>query len=469
MGRIIDVLEPVKGETFFSWMFRMINLYSSEVNANKYSMISKDILNSPRPPALFWPENVEEIIAGCNLQKSTYLSSFVTVTERMTNINFYIDVCHGGKLRFDSYTQYKEFYKEHKYNYLQWYSDNALELVFCPECLKETEEPIFYNEHQIKGNKVCWKHGCVLKHVKYKKQWGSLRLIYDSSFAETAKAFSLDKEELEIATQLAKEVHIICENGLKESPDTILKKISQKLFYDERRIWERQYSFSDCFSCFMEPLNDTYFDKLRFGFEFRGLYEALFHDKKYEFKNPMFLIACVCGIFGTFENMYEYELKEVTLDLNRDSRLHTLNYYEDTLPDTFFNEYIILGSYNELPIIKHRSCGCIATNIYTDLNKFRCPACKKEAEIVGAKKKVVLKKEYISDKEFRRMHGGINSFYINYLINRNLLDCIEIGFHFKLLPANYVFTKEIKKLLYEEWGIFSDEFEEPYFKNNVQK
>lgn len=328
MGKdLIDILEPVEGEMFFSWIFRLIVLESPGDLACNYSNTAKNLFSDDgRMPNLFWPYDIDEIIESCNLYKSSYLCNFSSFVEEMTNIPFYMDLCFGGNVRFDTVEEYKTFYKEYKYSFYNRYYNIQYGIHFCPECLKETDFPVFYKEHQIKGNKVCWKHGCELKYIRYEKKGRFINSLCDSSFLENAKGFDLDKNQLEEERIVAGEIHRIFAEGLKEDINIILKKIKQKMFYDNDAIWKRQYSYSDCVAWYLRKLCEGPFVSGYYRSKFRDLYETMFHVKEIsniKINDPVFLVRCICALFGSFEKLYAYELKDEDFPpLNTEYELH---------------------------------------------------------------------------------------------------------------------------------------------------
>lgn len=460
---VFEVLEPVEGEAYFSWILRMLELNNSMgswSNHNRHSKIGKMLFcDEFILPGVFLPDFAETVVEKCNLPNSKYLSSFSSVIEKMTTIPFYMEILYENTETFDSCVQYKDFLNKFNVNITENLGDKeGAKVWFCPECIKEMGGPIFYREHQIKGNVVCWKHECKLMYINYDKgRHYFLRNIFDLTILKLGNSIGINENMLDTAKGLAKVIHEIFNEGLNEGLNDIYNKIAQKFFYDNRKTFDAQYSFDEYYKHHFDKLETNLLNSFDLKIKCRNLYKNLFYKKKDEnifLNEPVILALFIYKAFGSLENLHSYELMDNRVIPKKIIKSYKQIFYRDSLEPSIFNDFDFLGTYNNSLLIRNKMTNQIQKVTPRELKKsFRVSYNETQIEPAGEGSQI-LPVEYINVKKFMKKNELTES-QMEFYFNNNLINCLTIDSGEKLVgniflqkwqtPEMYKIYQEYKK------------------------
>ena len=305
---IIDVLPPYEDEVLISWIVRMLKLYSCKNKLDNYSgefmkvFFGKDTIEKP---GLCLQKGLQYFADNCHLNNPGVFLSEYTMTDKLTVLPFYFSFCNKTYLNeFYSDLANAKFYRTIESKYGIRIGHKNLEetsvFKFCPECLKEQSDIYLIREHQVKGNYVCWKHGCVLHTVPYKHTWKYIDFVSSINEHFQESTYNMSNENFLMAQKIATTIHEIFENGFQEDVDTLKRKLLSKMI--EQGILNK---------------NGIFYNQVKFanGLGVDFLYEnsVLFREiglaiGNWYIPNPIIYIVLIISLFGGLEEYYSYNI-----------------------------------------------------------------------------------------------------------------------------------------------------------------
>ncbi len=404
--KILDLVGPLEDEVLFSWVIRMIKLYKIDDNNNNYPHIIGNLFGyySNNLPNLIWQEGLDYFAEHCDMPYDNVFSSPENMLNKMSLFPFYSLFRKGSDLK--SYDMYYDFFNSDFFG-----SDNnprtEKHITFCTECLKEQGVTYFKKEDQIKGNCVCWKHGCKLKYINYKNDWKFINRLLDNSASEIARQFEIDDDEISIAKNLSSLIHELFCSGLTDNIERIYEKLFQKIFWEENRNYLTDYNFNDWFTIHGESVLPKYLHE-----KYRNSFKVIMENIYYREKNislisddVILVVFLINKYFGSLKNLYLYETDSYVLQLQSvKTNYHSIAYYKDLASDDFLNNYNILGIYKDSLLIQHKSCRYIYMNSMKEDSLKECPLGDAESYENNNDrdvKMVFAKDTYIDEFEFK--------------------------------------------------------------------
>ncbi len=301
----LDVLPPYEDEFLYSWAYRMVCLHSSDNSLQAKKNAVKFLFGGKCSPflGLYYQSGLDYFVKQAGFKEGSIFSSYESILLELSIIPFY--------LYFLPEYRRNQFWKEGKNVHYRCkesvlgirdhneYIEGEEYLKVCPKCLEEGAKYL-KKEHQIKGNYVCWKHGCVLNFLKVEESPYS---GFDfTSAIERGIRYTpqLSSDQLQTARKIAEAIHDIFMNGIKDDLYTMKRKLILRLsetdcLYDDRIIRGVDLCCKD--------FDATYLYK---HFPIRGQMRRAFLRDNIGV-NPIIYIVLILRLFGSLEDFYKYK------------------------------------------------------------------------------------------------------------------------------------------------------------------
>lgn len=385
--KIMDVLAPYEDEVLVSWIVRMLRMYTGGKLNDTSAEVMRILFGSSttRLPGLYFQKGLHYFSEHCGCKDKMVFYSERTMLKQMTVLPFYMSFIQEWDYKKIEYKIENTPFYIHVEKVLglrnrrKYIEENAY-FKFCEKCLMEQSEIYLHTEHQIQGNYICWKHGCVLHRIPYRLFWKDIDFIDKIEKHKEISQFEIPEFEMETANKISLLIHKIFEQGFHDENETLKLKIMQKLF--DEGIVNSKGNFFDL-DFFVESLNVSYLYKHA---DLKSVVlRALVKDSTIFHVNPIIYLVLIIGVFGTLEEYFEYELRTAEQYLvpiskvryyQTEKEIHDIDYYSEAMDESFWKEYIVLGDTEESIIIKHLVCGRNYSVLKNNVKLRKCRECK---------------------------------------------------------------------------------------------
>jgi len=381
----IDIIKPYPDEILASWIIRMAKFYGYDILTNKIFYEMNNLLfgvSRKSMPNLYVPTNLQYLKDKINLPSNEFFSTAVNIFEKMTILPLYkhflpaeiaeinIEKCLSDNniksILFNSLIKNKKPY--------------YFEIKFCPICYKENNTKYLNREHQIIENKICYKHGTILKSVNYHIQRYFINDNFKTLYQHSKPCLIEEDEFYIIYTSIADEIHWIYLNGITDSLIVIKSKLIEELinlgYIEENKI---KFINIDKFLSEFQKYNLT-------NINYKILDKMLFSIDNYNV-NPISYITLIIFLFNNIDNMIKTDIdNNICINLNKSvirkkESINKLN--EDFL---FIDNDINKKNYI---IVYHKICKSTFTTLNPNFRKKQiCPVCFKNKFYINYKNKL---------------------------------------------------------------------------------
>lgn len=449
--KIIDVLPPYEDEVLVSWIVRMLRLYrGTEKFHDDSSQLMKALFgdSSTEKPGLYYQSGLQYFADNCGMTFSKVFSSERTILEELSVLPFYLLFCNEEHI--------DEFHSKHgKRSYIQIESRSGIrrkhnilgkksEFKFCPECLREQSEIYLKKEHQIQGNCVCWKHGCILHSVPYKTQWKYIDFVYNIEQHINESEYIISPESYEMAEKIASTIHMIFEDGFKDDINTLKQKIMARLI--ELNHVNDKGLFIDL---------EQFADNLKVGYIYNK--EELFSEIGYAIgeklrPNPLIYIILIIVLFGGLKEYNAYEKTILNVKLHKKGTILNNHFWLNKNKKfiiriserEFLNEYYIVGDTDKNIIVQHKKCGHTYFISKCTKDFTACKKCKDENTILSNEKKEIVIASpchFLMTSEYGTLHNKKAKQIFNCCRDNKIPGVIKVN-NFYLIPEKAPYPKD---------------------------
>lgn len=453
--KIIDVLPPYKDEVLVSWIVRMLRMY----NANKLDRNTCDVMRvlfgptTSEKPGLYLQRGLQYFAEHCNVNNATSFCSETTLLETLSVLPFYFSFFSERYSKdclekLNEVHYYLDLEKRLGIRVQQNYLEGAAYFKFCPDCLAGQSDVFLQREHQIQGNLVCWKHGCVLKRIPYGREWKEIDFVSSIKNNRNVSSCVLTNNHIETAKNISIMIRQIFENGFLNDIMVLKIKIAHKLH--KLKFMTKRGTLINI-NQLLKELNADYLYGEEF-FKSELIKAVCFSEQKHP--NPIIYLFLINYLFGTLDNCYEYNVdsgESPMLSLFRviskeaEESMHDIKYYADTMSSGFFREYSILGDTQNFIIVKHLVCGSIYLCSKKTKKLRKCNKCKTGDMPVDFHLKheniPVCYRRYVLPLEYAKMHGKSRSQIGFYYRENRISGIIKAGRAF-LIPEDAPYPKD---------------------------
>lgn len=451
--RIIDVLPPYDGEILISWIIRMCKFYTYGCLNDSSKKIMKHLFGptSSSIPGLYLQKGLKYFVDNCDCDNRLVFGSEKTLLEKLSVLSFYLPFSSENNIlnmqnKIDEWPNYIHaetflgIRREHRY------IEEIAYFKFCSECLKEQSEIYLQIEHQIQGNLVCWKHGCVLHRIPYKLSWKEIDFIGKIREDQDISRYDISEANICRTVEISLIVHEIFEIGFKEDLKILKLKIAQKLF--DNGIITCKGTFLDLDE-FSQKLNADYIYKCT---NIKKDIIGAINESNRVHVNPIIYIILIEYLFGDLEKYYNYSLRESERYLLSDSRVQTnkteetmndITYYLEEMNIDFWKDYSILGDTRTAVVVRHDRCN----SIYTSSKKYKrirkCRYCKQKDDYFDTEKhlnQTISYQRFVKVEEYSKHVGRKGCMIRRHCNNGRIPGAIRCGVDF-LIPIDAPYPK----------------------------
>lgn len=454
--KIYDILEPYEDEVLFSWVVRMVRLYTPTEKLTYMGEHLKFLFgpDTTAYPGLYWQRGLDYFTENCGLENSRWFKSGKDMIDSMSILPFYfyfLDVV----LKQDIYKKLSS-YELYRYGNsiigIYAYRKNLegkMYIKFCWQCMKEQPEIYLKKEQQVPGNFMCCKHKCILHRIPYGKIWKDIDFPTSISNGRNVSSYELTDSDCEKAMNISEMIHNIFINGFQDDISVVKEKIMYRL--KELQIVSEEGKFYNL-EAFIEELDAGYL--YQFVPIEKELISAVYVSQQKP--NPIIYLVLIQYLFGSLGGYYAYEYKpgsSVSVQYKNvqkemvEDRIHDISFYISNQPKWFSEEYVILGETKKDIIIKHLRCGNILRRSKKLRKHSKCRYCEGDPLLKNKTiENIIPEHEYIyylSTVEYAKLHGKKFNQISNYCKANRFPGSIVVGDKY-LIPIDAPYPGDMR-------------------------